>query len=99
MTPWVAESSFDLEIDWSSGVTAMHSITSACAPNSAAVATMRFCSMMLGPAGRNTGSSRPSGRIMRASVPVVLAQVTTPCARRPAAISRVTLDLPRVPFT
>ena len=35
----------------------------------------------------------------RGWVPVVLAQVRMPPARRPAAISRVTLDLPRVPLT
>ena len=37
--------------------------------------------------------------IIRGSVPVVLQQVRLPANRSPAAISRATLDLPRVPLT
>ena len=55
--------------------------------------------MMLGPMGRKTATSRPSGRIMRARVPVVLATVHNPASRRAPATRRVTLDLPRVPAT
>ena len=36
---------------------------------------------------------------MRGRVPVVFAQTRNPPARRPAAIKRVTPDLPRVPLT
>ena len=43
--------------------------------------------------------SLPSGRIHAAWVPVVFAQVRMPASRKMAAISRVTLVLPRVPLT
>ena len=77
----------------------MHSMTIASASASAAARMIRNCSMMLERAGRNTGCSLPSGKIMRGSVPVVLAQVRIPPACNPAAIKRVTLDFPRAPLT
>ena len=77
----------------------MHSSTRAFASFVAATLTIRTCSITLAPAGRNTGYSEPSGKTMLASVPVVFAQVGMPPSRSPAATSRVTLDLPRVPLT
>ncbi len=77
----------------------MHSITNPSAPTATAVSTIRTCSMTFARPDRKTGYSSPSGKIMRASVPVVFAQVRSPPARMPAAMRRVTLDLPRVPFT
>ena len=50
-------------------------------------------------ARRRTGRSRPSGRMRRGAVPVVFATVRMPASRRAAAMSRVTVDFPRVPFT
>ena len=60
---------------------------------------MRTCSITFAPDGRKTGYSLASGRIMRARVPVVFAHVVMPPARKPPAMSRVTLDFPLVPFT
>lgn len=77
----------------------MHSMTRALAPARAANARMRSCSMMFALAGRNTGYSSPSCVMTRGNEPVVLAMVATPLARKPAAINRVTEDLPRVPLT
>ncbi len=55
--------------------------------------------MMLGLPIRKMSVSEPSTEIILAVVPVVLANVRTLPARNPAAISRVTEDFPRVPFT
>jgi len=54
---------------------------------------------MLAPIKRIIAASLPSGSITRGVVPVVLATVLLPPARSPAAMRRVTLDLPRVPLT
>jgi hypothetical protein len=59
---------------------------------------MRICSITLAPDGRKTGYSLPLGMIIRGSVPVVFAHVRMPPSRNPAAINRVTDDLPRVPL-
>ena len=77
----------------------MHSTTSASARCAAAIVTACFCSMTFAPPGRYTGTSRPFGRMKRGTVPVVLATLRTPASRSPAAMRRVTLVLPRVPFT
>ena len=62
----------------------MHSITSASARCATAARTTRSCSITLARAGRNTGYSAPSGMIIRGSVPVVLAHVRMPPARKPS---------------
>ena len=99
ITPIVLRINLSSATGWSSGVTAMHSITIASAPHSIARRTMRVCSIRFGRPTRKTSISRPSGSMMRAWVPVVFARVRMPPARIPAAISRVTEDLPRVPLT
>ena len=54
---------------------------------------------MEGAPGRAISSSEPSGRMRIAFDPVVLARTRAPDSRSPAAMSRVTPDLPRVPAT
>ena len=98
MTPWVARTSLFSLSQWSAGCSAMHSMTSASTFIFEARETTRFCSRMFAPRGRKMGTSRPSGRIMRASVPVVFAAVRMPAWRSAEASRRVTLDLPRVPL-
>ena len=56
-------------------------------------------SRMLAGARRSMSSCRPSGWMAMGRVPVVLHRTRCPPAVRPAAIMRVTVDLPRVPFT
>ena len=99
MTPTVLRMSRSSVMGCNSGLTAMHSMTMASAPHSTARRTMRVCSMMVGRPTRYTSVSDPSGQMMRAIVPVVLAKVRFPPARSPPAINRVTDDLPRVPLT
>src|SRR5262249_31583914 len=69
------------------------------APSSAARVTKRVCSRTEAGPRRGQACSRPSGRIKRGSEPVVLATTLRPPARKAAAISRVVVDLPRVPAT
>jgi len=62
MTPKVLRMILSSKTAMYSGVTAMHSVTRACAPSLRARAITRNCSMMLGFPARNTGISWPSGR-------------------------------------
>ena len=77
----------------------MHSMTTASGFSCAKKRIRRTCSPMDAERNRWIMRSFPCESIIRGAVPVVLANVRTPPARRPAAIKRVTLDLPRVPLT
>ena len=77
----------------------MHSITTASGFSWAKKRINRTCSPIDADRKRWIMRSLPSASMTRGAVPVVLANVRRPPARRPAAINRVTLDLPRVPFT
>ena len=68
-------------------------------PGDAARSTSRTCSRTEAGPDRKISCSVPSGKIRTGFEPVVLARTAAPEARNPAAIRRVTLDLPRVPVT
>jgi hypothetical protein len=77
----------------------MFSSTSTSVPRSRAIRTIRNCSAIFGLPSRRTGRSSRSPVMNIGTVPVVFAVTRFPAARSPAAISRVTEDFPRVPFT
>ena len=77
----------------------MHSITTASGFSLAKKRINLICSPIEAERSLWMILSLPSASIIRGAVPVVLAKVRKPPALKPAAMSRVTLDFPRVPFT
>ena len=74
-------------------------MTIASAPRLVASLTILNCSDILTGFLRTIGVSLPSSYIIIAAVPVVFAITLRPDSLRPAAISLVVVDFPRVPFT
>ena len=84
---------------WYSGLSAMHSMISASTPGLTYCRQISICSRIVAGPLRWIGSSTPTWLITAANVPVDLATVTSPASRIMPAMIRVTVDLPRMPFT
>ncbi len=84
---------------WYSGLSAMHSMTSASTSSVTYFLTISICSRIVGGPLRSIGSSTPSLLITAANVPVDLAIVVKPASLSIPAMIRETVDLPRIPLT
>ena len=99
ITPISERTIFLCEISWRNGSTAIHSITRTWACSLTAIRITRACSRIFAFPRRRSGRSTPSVPISRGTVPVVLQKTDQPPDFNPAAIIRVTVDFPRIPFT